>query len=67
MFQLVVHSLPRIVVVVVAVRKEHKMHKINDTSSITPGTSARAANAGWYGGFENRAEFSTAPRFFLCN
>ena len=57
---------PHIVVVVGAVRKEHRMHRLQHIDH-TRRISTSSKSPGCYGGFENRAEFSTAhPAFFLA-
>ena len=49
-----------------AVRKEHRMHRLQHIDH-TRRISTSSKSPGCYGGFENRAEFSTAhPAFFLA-
>ena len=63
-FQLVVVHRLHIVVVVGAVRKEHRMHRLQHFDH-TRRISTSSKSPGCYGGFENRAEFSTAHSVFF--
>ena len=58
-----VHRLPTLPS---SLRKEHRMHRLQHIDH-TRRISTSSKSPGYYGGFENRAEFSTAhPSFFLA-